>query len=109
MLGGSGALKDVDVTVGRRTPALIELVDAHWADDCYHCYQANEIIHDEDQPFTVAHDGAAGSLPGGYRNVHEHMELEGRDMRNPQSVPGSANVETTRGWDSGSTIQQPQF
>ena len=37
MLGGTGALKDVDATVGRRAPMLIELVDAHWADECYHC------------------------------------------------------------------------
>ena len=90
--------------VGRRTPALIELVNAHWSDDCYHCYQAAESFHDDDQPFALAPDGTSGKAPG-YRNVLEHMELEGRDMRNPQSMHGSANVETTRGWDSSSTIQ----
>ena len=32
-------LKDADLAIGRKMPNLIELVNAHWAMDCYHCSQ----------------------------------------------------------------------
>lgn len=37
LLGRSVAPKDVDLQLGRKMPNLIELVNAHWAMDCYHC------------------------------------------------------------------------
>ena len=80
LLSRSVAIKDVDVSLGRKMPNLIELVNPHWATDCYHCSKDRV----EASPFARSATMATASMGA--------MELE--------------RSHAPQRWDSSQTLQQ---